>query len=455
MITPLPIFDIIDLHQITLQSQGLDYVLSINEESGNDHTQAGKEGGVSMNSMNAMNAKGHELEQAGTHIWLRYATQFTQGNRSYTVEMGIPVPLGASVEQREQLLREAEAGMNQLTQSVERRVAQMLHQPPSSTTPASITTPKPAAAPPTRTAPVPVSPPPQSPTAAIVSAAASAPPTAALPANRPPAEPKEAARRPTGGLSMPRMVASGSDLTMPEFISNLRENLGLSPKEAMMMLRVRSLSGLNLRDAYEQLQSLVAQTPTEADTADTGNTTSSASSPVEQDTSAKAKVLPPTASPTQASSPQPLVIEAPAHAIGERGVAYGDGSRERERATLSRFEEEADEIDGDASVLDDELEDLPRELTQSERAHARTIVNRMREMRGATLANAARLQVLRNLVDQQLSDGDLHDLLRRVWGVTSLKKLKVDQTEFLISWAKQDDFVDEAEMVLLLLEEEG
>ena len=33
---------------------------------------------------------------AGTHIWLRYATQFTVGERTHTIEMGIPVPLGAS-----------------------------------------------------------------------------------------------------------------------------------------------------------------------------------------------------------------------------------------------------------------------------------------------------------------------------------------------------------------------
>jgi len=60
------------------------------------------------------------------YIWLRYTTQFSAGGRTHTIEMGIPVPLGASAETREQLIREAEMGMEQLTRRVESRVAQIL-----------------------------------------------------------------------------------------------------------------------------------------------------------------------------------------------------------------------------------------------------------------------------------------------------------------------------------------
>ena len=72
------------------------------------------------------------------YIWLRYSTQFTTGGRTHTIEMGIPVPLGASAEQREQLIREAEAGMEQLSRRVDSRVAQMLQRnsrPPEATRP--------------------------------------------------------------------------------------------------------------------------------------------------------------------------------------------------------------------------------------------------------------------------------------------------------------------------------
>src|SRR5579884_3756440 len=63
------------------------------------------------------------------YIWLRYSKQFTsEDGRTHTIEIGIPVPLGASVEERARLIREAEAGMEQLAQSVEGRAAQMLQQ---------------------------------------------------------------------------------------------------------------------------------------------------------------------------------------------------------------------------------------------------------------------------------------------------------------------------------------
>src|SRR5436190_7232340 len=60
------------------------------------------------------------------YIWLRYKTQFNAGGRTHTIEMGIPVPLGASAEMREQLIREAEIGMDQLSRRVENRVSQVL-----------------------------------------------------------------------------------------------------------------------------------------------------------------------------------------------------------------------------------------------------------------------------------------------------------------------------------------
>src|SRR5215472_9264565 len=82
------------------------------------------------------------------HIWLRYATQFTAAGRTHTIEMGIPVPLGASAEIRAQLIREAEAGMQQLTSHVEGRVNQVLQRNarPQGSTSAPTTThaPKPA-----------------------------------------------------------------------------------------------------------------------------------------------------------------------------------------------------------------------------------------------------------------------------------------------------------------------
>ncbi len=71
------------------------------------------------------NEMNNKPDTSGTHIWLRYTTQFTSGKRTHTVEVGIPVPIGASVETRERLIREAEVGMEQLAGHMERRVEQM------------------------------------------------------------------------------------------------------------------------------------------------------------------------------------------------------------------------------------------------------------------------------------------------------------------------------------------
>ena len=54
----------------------------------------------------------NNLDATGPYIWLRYATQYSGDGQTHTIEMSIPVPLGASPERREELIREAEAGMN-------------------------------------------------------------------------------------------------------------------------------------------------------------------------------------------------------------------------------------------------------------------------------------------------------------------------------------------------------
>src|SRR5437899_314387 len=43
------------------------------------------------------------------------------GERLHTIEMSIPVPIGASAEMREQLFHEAEAGIDQLARYIENR----------------------------------------------------------------------------------------------------------------------------------------------------------------------------------------------------------------------------------------------------------------------------------------------------------------------------------------------
>ena len=110
-----------------------------------------------------------------------------------------------------------------------------------------------------------------------------------------------------------------------------------------------------------------------------------------------------------------------------------------------RFDEEDDK----ELELDEEDED-----TEQQHIMARIKLDELKEVRGSSVASPARLTVLQNVTNSQISEMQLQQLIRAAWGATSLKKLKVDQIEALISWAKEDLFVDEVEAVLALIAEE-
>src|SRR5712691_4194090 len=82
----------------------------------------------------------------GEYIWLRYTTQYPLGNRTQTIEIDVPVPIGASAETREQLLREAVAGMDQLAEHVESRIVQRAQRTQAAQVTERISEPRPAVA---------------------------------------------------------------------------------------------------------------------------------------------------------------------------------------------------------------------------------------------------------------------------------------------------------------------
>jgi len=94
------------------------------------------------------------------------------------------------------------------------------------------------------------------------------------------------------------------------------------------------------------------------------------------------------------------------------------------------------------------------ELTNQERQLGENVLAKLREAHGSSSASDARLKVLHNVTDSQVSEEQLLQLVDGIWGITALKKLKNDQAEALISWAKEDDFLSEVEIVQLLMQEE-
>ncbi|MBE3558229.1 MAG: hypothetical protein IMW89_03270 [Ktedonobacteraceae bacterium] len=402
-----------------------------------------------------MNNQVNKPEGAGDYIWLSYTTQFTAGGRTHTVEMSIPVPVGANAEQREQLLYEAEEGLSQLVGHVAQRLPQILQRSLTVTAQgqASSTTkplPAPSARPTSRPAAVPAPPTTTQPAPQVREAS---------PDLRGERDEEKLARQDAGANTPSSAVSSDENrapLNLPDFIQYIRENFNLNPTQAMHLLKVKSLRGVNLREAVDRLHYLVSQE--NAAQNNNNNETANTSARHSDDHSEprheqKAPGLNPAALRPASELPSPLRATSPTAADAlEEEDEEENGSDDEYYVTPTSFDEEVTPDE----AFEDELEDLdePPGLTVREREHARALISKLRESRGATTASASRLQVLRNVTSSQIGDDQLQDLVAGVWGVTSLKKLKVDQLEALISWAKEDDFVREVEAVLAVLEEE-
>ncbi len=398
------------------------------------------------------------------YIWLRYTTQFTTGGRTHTIEMGIPVPLGASAEVREQLIREAEMGMEQLSRRVENRVSQMLQR--SSRPPETVRTQESSAA---RLAQAPQQ-----------GSAAGMPVTAgtqsAIPA--PPQQPAAAPIRQGQSVAANMPVTpgiQGDNMKLSQFLQVIRETWELSPKEAMDLLHVKNLNGMNYREALRDLQVRLGEKA--------GNTNASMQaknrpvssqpkpassippvSPARPDVEAArgtqastggekagvrevkghvAQGAAATPAPAKPSAPAPPVRPAPGALAGPAHIPVIPIRDEmvREAPKVFKFDEE-----------DEELEEGMQGEEQT--AIARIKLDELKEVRGASAASPGRLTVLQNVVNSQISDEQLQRIIQSAWGATSVKKLKVDQVEALISWAKEDYFLEEVEAVLDLIDEE-
>ncbi len=385
----------------------------------------------------------HWAEESEERMWLRYATQYNAKGRTFTVEVSVPIPLGASAERREQLLQEADINISHLVQHVEKHVPQAIQRALATNNAASAQSAKSLmpSRPVNQATPVPAPP------------AITQPSQPARFSNSPAREiheqpgrvasqsseamPAASMERVVGIELPPDLVGEGSgNLLLPQFIQYIRANLGLTPKQAMELLKVKTLSGVNLRDALEQLRHLVGQPG--AGGADANN---KAHQPTREAVSF---------APQMSSHSRDNGSEAEHNELNIRNM--------REIRPTYVFEEEEDLDEGEERQddLDDgELDEfgLSEELTAQQRTRAEVVINRLRESRGATTVSSSRLQALSNVADGQISRQQMQDLVSGIWGVSSLRKLKVDQVEALISWAKEDDFVNEVEAVLTLLEE--
>ena len=144
-----------------------------------------------------------------------------------------------------------------------------------------------------------------------------------------------------------------------------------------------------------------------------------------------------------AGSPKaPIPLHQSVEAVSES--AAQPYSFEEEDIDEDEFEDEDDEFE--------EEYELPGGRDQ-ERSNAHLKLDRLKSIRGNQAASSERLKVLDNVVHSQISEEKLQKIIQAAWGSANKKKLKNAQIEELISWAKEDDFVEEAEALLDLIEE--
>src|SRR5262249_9651487 len=146
--------------------------------------------------------------------------------------------------------------------------------------------------------------------------------------------------RPSVGASMPAATLStnnvGEVVSIADFVKYIKENFNLLPNQAMSLLGVKSLSGLNLRDELRRLQTLVPQPSTLA--AETPNAAEENAKPAHNE--------PPAHNSSSHTAKNAEQLDDPAE---ERMTV-------REERPVYIFDEEVGPDDEDE--LGDELEDL-------------------------------------------------------------------------------------------------
>jgi len=192
------------------------------------------------------------------------------------------------------------------------------------------------------------------------------------------------------------------------------------------LLNVKTLNGMNYREALRKLQPLVEGNTRETPTSGPGSGNKAPGviqpKPVEEPGR-------PQGSPTNLTT------------VGERARPQGSPSLQGSKST-PHARPAPGALDGPTNIpvipikdemireaprrvykFDEELEEEKEEENQEQKVIARIKLDELKEVRGASLASQGRLTVLQNVLNSQISDEQLQHLIQHVWGVTNVKKL--------------------------------
>lgn len=283
----------------------------------------------------------------------------------------------------------------------------------------------------------------------------------------------------------PTTSVSAEPLGIADFLATVRREFDYNPKQAMERLSVRTLSGLNLREALEMLRRQAVR-----DGAAVEPAPSAPPAPA-----APARVAPPSArsapAPTATTPDEPRYFE---EEDDDPELAFGlpdeDGVRE-ELGDYAALDGEPGDLEDELGEFDDdELEDVPDfaasppparraasaraaapaappitqpvaqpataagSITGGEaRSRAMQIVGQLRGARAGGTPSAQQRTAYRNVVTNELGEARARALAQGVYRVAP-DRLGSEQYDALISWGKRDTFAEEVDTVLAALRAE-
>lgn len=423
------------------------------------------------------------MDQHSEYLWLKQSVTFTVNGQTRTVEIAVPLRPGATADEVEALLSEADAGMERISRHLDERVAAISGSPaPARVSAGPEAAPNPPAQPRAPTEPEPTRPAANAPRHATeattpsqpIPPAASLPTRSTSPASAParpaqaPAAPPTASRPPQP--SRPAAQSQG-ELSRPEFIALLKD-MELDVRQAMQKLGVRSLEGLNLREALEALR---------RQTLRSGQREAPTGEP------APAAPIPISSRPAPRRQEQPHFDEEEDEPDMTFSVAPDDEPDEDLPYTLDvadawNGEDDLDDLDdvpdfgpppasrrapphgrtlppvaspargsssGTLTAPGEPLDPTP----SGDRARVTRLLARLRAAQGGGSLTTQQRTAYRNIVVQEIGETTATSLVRGVWRLTP-ERLGPEQMDELLSWGKQDTFSDDAQLVLAELRAE-
>jgi hypothetical protein len=386
-------------------------------------------------------------QDASDCIWLKQSVQFSVAGQVRTLEITLPVRPGTSAEEIERLLRQADAGLDQMTQHLNGKVNDLLAQ--AKTQPA----------------------------AAAAGSSRHSPP---VPGTQEPAAPGEQGRPGSSSVSagaqsgMAVVAAEGAEwsfahsaaavsasagppLDRKQFIAEIAV-LGFNPNTAMKRLGLRTLDGVNLRQALEQLRlQLLHERPASAgeparQADDSG--LSASGGPRSQGAAPLQSGAPPRRPSPELQHPSLLSQPAPVEGRVLRPLLEGDllPDEEDQRVTDVVTSERHEHLRVRERVvmpIPIRGERTPRSL--QEQVQAQSLLERLRHIRGRlNPPSSDNLKAFRHVVEEQIGVEKTTALLQAVWNVPQPEQLSPDQVAECIRWGKDDHFEDEVDMLLKL-----